>query len=308
MSITNKGQMAMTDAKIIDGKAFSEKLVTQVAAEVEVFAKATGQVPGLAVVLVGENSASQVYVRYKSERTTAAGMRSIEHRLDRDTDEASLLALIETLNQDDMVDGILVQLPLPDQIDADAVINAIRPDKDVDGFHVVNAGLLATGQDSLVPCTPFGCLLLLRDQLGDLSGLHAVVVGRSNIVGKPMAQLLLGESCTVTIAHSRTKNLESLCQQADILVAAVGRPEMITDAHVKKGATVIDVGINRVPAPERGEGKFRLTGDVDFDAAAKKAGAITPVPGGVGPMTIACLLRNTLVAAARRHGLTIGKI
>ena len=308
MSITNKGQMAMTNAKIIDGKAFSEKLVTQVAAEVEVFAKATGQVPGLAVVLVGENPASQVYVRNKSERTAAAGMRSIEHRLDRDTDEASLLALIETLNQDDMVDGILVQLPLPDQIDADAVINAIRPDKDVDGFHVVNAGLLATGQDSLVPCTPFGCLLLIRDQLGDLTGLHAVVVGRSNIVGKPMAQLLLGESCTVTIAHSRTKNLESLCQQADILVAAVGRPEMITDAHVKKGATVIDVGINRVPAPERGEGKFRLTGDVDFDAAAKKAGAITPVPGGVGPMTIACLLRNTLVAAARRHGLTIGKI
>ena len=298
----------MTDAKIIDGKAFSEKLVTQVAAEVEVFAKATGQVPGLAVVLVGENPASQVYVRNKCERTTAAGMRSIEHRLDCDTDEASLLALIETLNQDDMVDGILVQLPLPDQINADAVINAIRPDKDVDGFHVVNAGLLATGQDSLVPCTPFGCLLLLRDQLGDLSGLQAVVVGRSNIVGKPMAQLLLGESCTVTIAHSRTKDLESLCQQADILVAAVGRPEMITDVHVKKGATVIDVGINRVPAPERGEGKFRLTGDVDFDAVAKQAGAITPVPGGVGPMTIACLLRNTLVAASRRHGVTIGKI
>jgi methylenetetrahydrofolate dehydrogenase (NADP+) / methenyltetrahydrofolate cyclohydrolase len=265
-------------------------------------------VPGLAVVLVGENPASQVYVRNKSERTTAAGMRSIEHRLDRDTDEASLLALIETLNQDDMVDGILVQLPLPNQINADAVINAIRPDKDVDGFHVVNAGLLATGQESLVPCTPFGCLLLLRDQLGDLSGLHAIVVGRSNIVGKPMAQLLLGESCTVTIAHSRTKDLESLCQQADILVAAVGRPEMITDAHVKKGATVIDVGINRVPAPERGDGKFRLTGDVDFDAAAKQAGAITPVPGGVGPMTIACLLRNTLVAASRRHGVTIGKI
>ena len=298
----------MRDAKIIDGKAFSEKLVTQVAAEVEVFARATGQVPGLAVVLVGENPASQVYVRNKSERTAAAGMRSIEHRLDRDTDEASLLALIETLNQDDMVDGILVQLPLPNQINADAVINAIRPDKDVDGFHVVNAGLLATGQESLVPCTPFGCLLLLRDQLGDLSGLHAVVVGRSNIVGKPMAQLLLGESCTVTIAHSRTKDLESLCQQADILVAAVGRPEMITDAHVKKGATVIDVGINRVPAPERGDGKFRLTGDVDFDAAAKQAGAITPVPGGVGPMTIACLLRNTLVAASRRNGVTIGKI
>ncbi len=300
--------MAMTDATVIDGKAFSEKLVKQVADEVKLFQKATGTVPGLAVVLVGEDPASKVYVRNKSERTAAAGMRSIEHRLDRDTDQASLLALIDSLNEDDTVDGILVQLPLPDQIDADAVINAIRPDKDVDGFHVVNAGLLATGQDSLVPCTPYGCLLLLRDHLGDLSGQHAVVVGRSNIVGKPMAQLLLGESCTVTIAHSRTKDLAAICKQADILVAAVGRPEMITDAHIKPGATVIDVGINQLPAPERGDGKFRLTGDVDFDAAAKQAGAITPVPGGVGPMTIACLLRNTLVAAARRHGVTIAKI
>lgn len=290
----------MTDAKIIDGKAFSEKLVTQVAAEVEVFAKATGQVPGLAVVLVGENPASQVYVRNKSERTTAAGMRSIEHRLDRDTDEASLLALIETLNQDDMVDGILVQLPLPDQIDADAVINAIRPDKDVDGFHVVNAGLLATGQDSLVPCTPFGCLLLLRDQLGDLSGLHAVVVGRSNIVGKPMAQLLLGDSCSVTIAHSRTKNLPEVVGRADIVVAAVGRAEMVPGDWIKPGATVIDVGINRIEKPEGGT---RLVGDVDYASAAEVAGAITPVPGGVGPMTIACLLANTLTACLRANGL-----
>ena len=290
----------MTDAKIIDGKAFSEKLVTQVAAEVEVFAKATGQVPGLAVVLVGENPASQVYVRNKSERTTAAGMRSIEHRLDRDTDEASLLALIETLNQDDMVDGILVQLPLPEQIDADAVINAIRPDKDVDGFHVVNAGLLATGQDSLVPCTPFGCLLLLRDQLGDLSGLHAVIVGRSNIVGKPMAQLLLGDSCSVTIAHSRTKNLPEVVGRADIVVAAVGRAEMVPGDWIKPGATVIDVGINRIEKPEGGT---RLVGDVDYASAAEVAGAITPVPGGVGPMTIACLLANTLTACLRANGL-----
>ena len=290
----------MTDAKIIDGKAFSEKLVTQVAAEVEVFAKATGQVPGLAVVLVGENPASQVYVRNKSERTTAAGMRSIEHRLDCDTDEASLLALIETLNQDDMVDGILVQLPLPDQINADAVINAIRPDKDVDGFHVVNAGLLATGQESLVPCTPFGCLLLLRDQLGDLSGLHAVVVGRSNIVGKPMAQLLLGDSCSVTIAHSRTKNLPEVVGRADIVVAAVGRAEMVPGDWIKPGATVIDVGINRIEKPEGGT---RLVGDVDYASAAEVAGAITPVPGGVGPMTIACLLANTLTACLRANGL-----
>jgi methylenetetrahydrofolate dehydrogenase (NADP+)/methenyltetrahydrofolate cyclohydrolase len=209
-------------------------------------------------------------------------MRSVEHRLDADASQAELLALIDELNNDDGIDGILVQLPLTDQIDEDAVINAITPDKDVDGFHVVNAGRLATGQDSLVPCTPFGCLLLLQDQLGDLSGLNAVVVGRSNIVGKPMAQLLLQQSCTVTIAHSRTRD--------------------------KPGATVIDVGINRVPAPERGEGKFRLTGDVDFDSAAAVAGAITPVPGGVGPMTIACLLRNTLVAAARRFDATIGEI
>lgn len=290
----------MTKAKVIDGKAFSENLVARVAVEAKSLAAKIGRPPALAVVLVGEDPASAVYVRNKIERTTAAGMRSIEHRLDATTSQAELLALIDTLNEDDAVDGVLVQLPLPKQIDEAAVINAVTPDKDVDGFHVVNAGRLATGQDALVPCTPFGCLLLLRDQLGSLSGLNAVVVGRSNIVGKPMAQLLLQDSCTVTIAHSRTKDLQAVCATADILVAAVGRPEMITGDFVKPGATVIDVGINRVPAPERGEGKFRLTGDVDYDSAAAVAGAITPVPGGVGPMTIACLLRNTLVAAARR--------
>ena len=298
----------MTDANKIDGKAFSQKIVDVVAIQAKTVAAAIGHVPGLAVVLVGEDAASKVYVRNKTERTTAAGMRSMEHRLDHDTDQASLLTLIQSLNDDDMVDGILVQLPLPPQIDADAVINAINPAKDVDGFHVVNAGLLATGQDALVPCTPYGCLLLLREQLGDLSGLNAVVLGRSNIVGKPMAQLLLRESCTVTIAHSRSRNLAEICKQADILIAAVGRPEMITGDYIKPGATIIDVGINRIAAPERGEGKTRLTGDVEFASAAALAGAITPVPGGVGPMTIACLLRNTVVAAARRHGITIEKI
>ena len=296
----------MTQADVIDGKAFSEKLVQMVAIEAKTIEAAIGRAPALAVVLVGEDPASAVYVRNKIERTTTAGMRSIEHRLPTTTDQTTLLALIAKMNVDDAVDGILVQLPLPDQIDEDAVINAIAPEKDVDGFHVVNAGLLATGQQSLVPCTPYGCLLLLRDQLGSLSGLNAVVVGRSNIVGKPMAQLLLRESCTVTIAHSRTKDLPAVCANADILVAAVGRPEMITGDFVKPGATVIDVGINRVPAPERGEGKFRLTGDVDYASAAEKAGAITPVPGGVGPMTIACLLRNTAVAAARRFNVSIG--
>ena len=298
----------MAQADVIDGKAFSEKLVQMVAVEAKTIEDAIGRAPALAVVLVGEDPASAVYVRNKIERTTTAGMRSIEHRLPTTTDQATLLALIAEMNADDAVDGILVQLPLPDQIDEDAVINAIAPEKDVDGFHVVNAGLLATGQQSLVPCTPYGCLLLLRDQLGSLSGLNAVVVGRSNIVGKPMAQLLLRESCTVTIAHSRTKDLPAVCANADILVAAVGRPEMITGDYVKLGATVIDVGINRVPAPERGGGKFRLTGDVDYASAAEKAGAITPVPGGVGPMTIACLLRNTAVAAARRFNVSIGDI
>ena len=298
----------MAQADVIDGKAFSEKLVQMVAVEAKTIGDAIGRAPALAVVLVGEDPASAIYVRNKIERTTTAGMRSIEHRLPTTTDQATLLALIAEMNTDDAVDGILVQLPLPDQIDEDAVINAIAPEKDVDGFHVVNAGLLATGQQSLVPCTPYGCLLLLRDQLGSLSGLNAVVVGRSNIVGKPMAQLLLRESCTVTIAHSRTKDLPAVCANADILVAAVGRPEMITGDYVKPGATVIDVGINRVPAPERGEDKFRLTGDVDYASAAEKAGAITPVPGGVGPMTIACLLRNTAVAAARRFNVSISDI
>lgn len=298
----------MTTATVIDGKAFSQKLVQLVAVEAATITKAIKRMPALAVVLVGEDPASAVYVRNKIERTQSAGMRSIEHKLPVTTDQQTLLTLIEQMNADDSVDGILVQLPLPAQIDEDAVINAIAPEKDVDGFHVVNAGLLATGQEALVPCTPYGCLLLLRDHLGSLSGLNAVVVGRSNIVGKPMAQLLLKESCTVTIAHSRTKDLAEVCARADILVAAVGRPEMITGDYVKPGACVIDVGINRVPAPERGAGKFRLTGDVDYASAAEKAGAITPVPGGVGPMTIACLLRNTAVAAARRLGVSINEI
>ncbi|MEC8712760.1 MAG: bifunctional methylenetetrahydrofolate dehydrogenase/methenyltetrahydrofolate cyclohydrolase FolD [Pseudomonadota bacterium] len=295
----------MTKATLIDGKAFSNGLVERVAVAASDLASRIGRPPALAVVLVGDNAASAVYVRNKIERTTAAGMRSIEHRLASDTSQAGLLAIIENLNSDEGVDGILVQLPLPDQIDEAAVINAISPDKDVDGFHVVNAGRLATGQDALVPCTPYGCLLLLQDHLGDLSGLNAVVVGRSNIVGKPMAQLLLQQSCTVTIAHSRTRDLEAVCAGADILVAAVGRPEMITADFVRPGATVIDVGINRVPAPERSEDKYRLTGDVHFDSVAEVAGAVTPVPGGVGPMTIACLLRNTLVAAARRFDVEV---
>ena len=298
----------MAQAEVIDGKAFSEKLVKTVAVEAKTIEAAIGRAPALAVVLVGEHPASTVYVRNKIERTKNAGMRSIEHRLPATADQETLLTLIAEMNVDDAIDGILVQLPLPDQIDEDAVINAITPEKDVDGFHVVNAGLLATGQQALVPCTPYGCLLLLRNQLGSLSGLNAVVVGRSNIVGKPMAQLLIRESCTVTIAHSRTKDLPAVCANADILVAAVGRPEMITGEYVKPGSTVIDVGINRVPAPERGEGKFRLTGDVDYASAAEKAGAITPVPGGVGPMTIACLLRNTAVAAARRFNISISDI
>ena len=292
-------------AQLIDGKAFSEKLVVEMADYAAKITELTGTAPGLAVVLVGDDPASHVYVRNKAERTKSAGMRSIEHRLPADTSEADLLALVETLNQDDSIDGILVQLPLPDQIDSDKVIQSIAHEKDVDGFHLMNVGALSTGLDALVPCTPFGCILLLRDLLGSLSGLNAVVLGRSNIVGKPMAQLLLAENATVTIAHSRTKDLEALCRSADILVAAVGRPEMVKADWVKEGACVIDVGINRVPAPERGEGKFRLTGDVDFKAVEPVAGAITPVPGGVGPMTIACLLRNTVVAAARRHNLKL---
>ena len=235
-------------------------------------------------------------------------MRSIEHRLPADSSQEVLLALIERMNIDDQIDGILVQLPLPNQIDDKAVIQAIAPEKDVDGFHVVNAGLLATGQQALVPCTPYGCLMMLQHHFSDLSGLNAVVLGRSNIVGKPMAQLLLNANATVTIAHSRTKDLADICSQADILIAAVGRPEMVSGEWIKKGAVVIDVGINRVPAPERGEGKTRLTGDVHFGSASEVASAITPVPGGVGPMTIACLLRNTLVAATRRRNIAIDDI
>ncbi|MCB2104100.1 MAG: bifunctional methylenetetrahydrofolate dehydrogenase/methenyltetrahydrofolate cyclohydrolase FolD [Rhodobacteraceae bacterium] len=286
-------------AKIIDGKAFAARVRGQVAEHVARLKAGHGITPGLAVVLVGEDPASQVYVRSKGKQTVEAGMNSYEHKLDADTSEAELLALIGRLNADPAVHGILVQLPLPKHLDSDLVINAIDPAKDVDGFHISNVGLLGTGQKSMVPCTPLGCLMMLRDHHGSLAGMDAVVVGRSNIVGKPMAQLLLGDSCTVTIAHSRTKDLGEVCRRADILVAAVGRPEMIPGDWVKPGATVIDVGINRI---ER-DGKTVLVGDVDFDSAVKAAGAITPVPGGVGPMTIACLLANTLTACCRANGL-----
>ncbi|WP_022728536.1 bifunctional methylenetetrahydrofolate dehydrogenase/methenyltetrahydrofolate cyclohydrolase FolD [Fodinicurvata sediminis] len=290
----------MTDASIIDGKAFAARLRERVGAETARLKDAADLTPGLAVVLVGEDPASQVYVRNKGKQTVEAGMESFEHRLSAETSQEELLALVEALNADPRVHGILVQLPLPDQIDSAAVLDAIDPAKDVDGFHVINAGRLATGQDALVPCTPLGCLMLLRHHLGDLSGQKAVVVGRSNIVGKPMAQLLLGDSCTVTIAHSRTRDLPAECRNADILVAAVGRPKMVKGDWIKPGATVIDVGINRI---EGAEGKTPLVGDVDFDEAVKVAGAITPVPGGIGPMTIACLLANTLTAACRAKGL-----
>jgi methylenetetrahydrofolate dehydrogenase (NADP+)/methenyltetrahydrofolate cyclohydrolase len=295
----------MQDTTVIDGKAFAAGLTQRIGQAVAEFMAAGHPQPGLAVVLVGEDPASQVYVRNKIRTTEESGMRSIEYRLDVSTSQDELMTLINQLNEDDAVDGILVQLPLPKQIDADAVINAIDPDKDVDGFHVINVGRLSIGMDSLIPCTPYGCIMLLEDHFGDLSGKSAVVVGRSNIVGKPMAQLLLSRNCTVTVAHSRTADLPQVCRQADIVVAAVGRPEMITGDWIKDGAVVIDVGINRVPAPERGEGKMRLTGDVDYESAKAKASAITPVPGGVGPMTIACLLRNTMVAAARRRGVEV---
>ena len=290
-------------ARLIDGKAFAADVRRKVAAQVARLKAEHGITPGLAVVLVGEDPASQVYVRSKGKMTVEVGMNSFEHRLPAETEEATLLALLDDLNADPAVHGILVQLPLPDHMDESNIINRIDPAKDVDGFHISNVGLLATGQKAMVPCTPLGCLMMLRDHHGSLSGLDAVVVGRSNIVGKPMAQLLLRDSCTVTIAHSRTRNIEEVCRRADILVAAVGRPEMITGAWVKPGATVIDVGINRIPAPERGEGRTRLVGDVHFDSAAQVAAAITPVPGGVGPMTIACLLANTLTACCRANGL-----
>ena len=291
-------------AKVIDGKAFAAVVRAQVATHVALLAAAQGLKPGLAVVLVGQDPASQVYVRNKHAATVEVGMASFEHRLPVETAEADLLALVRRLNADPQVHGILVQLPLPGHLNAELIINSIDPAKDVDGFHISNVGLLGTGQKSMVPCTPLGCLMMLRDHYsslngGSLAGLNAVVVGRSNIVGKPMAQLLLGDSCTVTIAHSRTKDLAAVCRGADILVAAVGRAEMITGDFVKPGATVIDVGINRVQR----DGKSRLVGDVHFASAAAVAGAITPVPGGVGPMTIACLLANTLTACCRAHGL-----
>ena len=290
-------------ATIIDGKVFAATVRGQVAEHVTRLKTDHGIVPGLAVVLVGEDPASQVYVRSKGKMTVEVGMKSVEHKLDADTSEADLLALIRQLNDDTSIHGILVQLPLPRHLNEDLVINSIDPAKDVDGFHISNVGLLATGQKSMVPCTPLGCLMMLRDHHKSLSGLNAVVIGRSNIVGKPMAQLLLGDSCTVTIAHSRTKALPSVVRGADIVVAAVGRAQMVPGDWIKPGATVIDVGINRIDAPEKGDGKTRLVGDVDFDSCAAVAGAITPVPGGVGPMTIACLLANTLTACCRANGL-----
>ena len=293
-------------ATLIDGKAFAAGLVERVAAASARLEASHRVKPGLAVVIVGDDPASQIYVRNKGETTLRAGMRSDTHRLPAETDQETLLELIAALNADRGIHGILVQLPLPGHIDASAVLGAIDPDKDVDGFHVVNAGRLAVGLPGLVPCTPLGCLMLLKHELGELSGLNAVIVGRSNIVGKPMAMLLLGESCTVTIAHSRTRDLPALCRTADILVAAVGRPEMIRGDWIKPGATVVDVGINRVPSrdPEKAaQGRTRVVGDVAFDEAAAVAGRITPVPGGVGPMTIACLLANTYTAACRAAGV-----
>jgi len=290
------------DERIIDGKAFATRLRQQVARGVSALAREHGITPGLAVVLVGEDAASQVYVRNKARQTREAGMASFEHRLPAGTDEDELLALVRRLDDDPAVHGILVQLPLPAQIREAAVVDAVDPAKDVDGFHVLNAGRLATGGEGLVPCTPLGCLMLLRDRLGDLSGLRALVLGRSNIVGKPMAQLLLRESCTVTVAHSRTRDLPAECRRADVLVAAVGRPRMVAGDWLREGATVIDVGINRV---DSGDGRYRLVGDVDFDGALRRAAGITPVPGGVGPMTIACLLHNTLTAACRQHRIDV---
>ena len=287
-------------AKVIDGKAFAAEVRGKVAEHVARLKADHGLTPGLAVVLVGEDPASQVYVRSKGKQTVEAGMASFEYRMDADVSEAELLAKVEELNGRDDVHGILVQLPLPKHMSESNVINAIDPDKDVDGFHIFNVGRLATGQKSMVPCTPLGCLMMLREHLGSLSGKDAVVIGRSNIVGKPMAQLLLGDSCTVTIAHSRTADLPEVVRRADIVVAAVGRPEMVPGDWIKPGATVIDVGINRV---EGEGGKTRLVGDCHYESCAEVAGAITPVPGGVGPMTIACLLANTVTACCRANGL-----
>ncbi|GMG83076.1 bifunctional methylenetetrahydrofolate dehydrogenase/methenyltetrahydrofolate cyclohydrolase FolD [Paralimibaculum aggregatum] len=290
-------------AEIIDGKAFAARIRGEVGSHVARLKQEHGIVPGLAVVLVGEDPASQVYVRNKGKQTVEAGMHSEEHRMDASVSEAEVIAMVERLNADPKIHGILVQLPLPSHMNSEIVINTISPAKDVDGFHISNVGLLGTGQKSMVPCTPLGCLMMLRDRFGSLSGQNAVVVGRSNIVGKPMFNLLLRDSATVTVAHSRTRDIEAVCRGADILVAAVGRPEMIRGDWVKPGATVIDVGINRVPAPEKGEGKHRIVGDCHFESCAEVAGAITPVPGGVGPMTIACLLANTLTACCRANRL-----
>ena len=287
-------------ARRIDGKAAAAAIREKVASHVRDFEQRIGRPPGLATVLVGEDPASAVYVRSKNRATAEAGMAGFAHNLPDTISEGELLQLVADLNADARVDGILVQLPLPSQIDATRVIETIEPGKDIDGFHPVNAGRLAIGLPSLVPCTPFGCLYLLKTELGSLAGLDAVVIGRSNIVGKPMAQLLIGESATVTVAHSKTRDLPSVVRRADIVVAAVGRPEMVRGDWIKSGATVIDVGINRLPTKD---GKGRLVGDVAYDEAAEVAAAITPVPGGVGPMTIAMLLRNTLVAAHRRAGL-----
>ena len=295
-----------TGAAVIDGKAFAEGLRDRVAELAANFESVAGRKAGLAVVLVGEDPASQVYVRSKGKQTVAAGMASFEHRLPADTTQEALLALVDRLNADANVDGILVQLPLPQHLDEQAVVDRISSHKDVDGLTPESTGRLALGLPGLVPCTPLGCLMLLKDRLGDLSGLDAVVIGRSILVGKPMAQLLLGESCTVTVAHSRTRNLQEVVRRADIVVAAVGRPEMVKADWIKPGATVIDVGINRLPPAEEG-GKGRLVGDVDYVDVLRVAGAITPVPGGVGPMTIAVLLRNTIVAAFRNEGRPLAK-
>ncbi len=293
----------MSDRSIIDGKSFAAGLRERIADAVPAFCDAAGRAPGLAVVLVGDDPASAVYVGSKGKATVAAGMESFEHRLPADTAQDQVESLLEQLNEDEAVDGILLQLPLPAHLDEQAAVAMIHPDKDVDGLTPVSTGKLALGLPAMVPCTPYGCLLLLRDRLGDLSGKDAIVIGRSILVGKPMAQLLLADNCTVTIAHSRTADLQARVKEADIVVAAVGRAEMVKGDWIKDGAVVIDVGINRL-APADGAVKGRLVGDVDFADALPHASAITPVPGGVGPMTIACLLRNTLVAAHRRAGLT----
>jgi methylenetetrahydrofolate dehydrogenase (NADP+)/methenyltetrahydrofolate cyclohydrolase len=287
---------------IIDGKAFSANLRAELARRVGILKQEHAIIPGLAVVLVGEDPASQVYVRSKGKQTAEAGMKSVEHKLDAQTSQEDVLKLIEELNNDPSIHGILVQLPLPNHIDEESVINSINIDKDVDGFHLTNVGRLSVGADGIVPCTPLGSIMMLKDHLGSLSGLKAIVVGRSNIVGKPMAALLLQESCTVTIAHSRTKDLPAECREADIVIAAVGRPEMVKGDWIKPGATVIDVGINRI---ENADGSTKLVGDVEFSSASLVAGAITPVPGGVGPMTIACLLHNTLQQACRLNGVDV---